>query len=163
MEFFQFDLDFKILGKGRPRASLVNGRMMIYTPKASRECEKAIAGAYKAQGGQYFGSEAVRVCITIYSKIPKSISVKTKNAMLLGKVYPKTKPDIDNVAKTVLDALNGIAYEDDKQVASLYLRREYAKEDGARIWIMKLDEVEDEKDSNHTGISDDGNVSNASN
>ena len=29
------------------------------------------------------------------------------------------KPDIDNVAKAVLDALNGVAFEDDKDVVSL--------------------------------------------
>lgn len=32
---------------------------------------------------------------------------------------PQSKPDIDNVAKSVLDALNGVAYVDDKQVYSL--------------------------------------------
>lgn len=32
---------------------------------------------------------------------------------------PQTKPDIDNIAKSVLDALNGVAYIDDKQVYSL--------------------------------------------
>lgn len=33
------------------------------------------------------------------------------------------KPDVDNVAKLVLDALNGIAYEDDAQVGRLVVQK----------------------------------------
>ncbi len=33
--------------------------------------------------------------------------------------YPPTGPDIDNLAKFVLDALNGLVYHDDRQVVQL--------------------------------------------
>lgn len=33
------------------------------------------------------------------------------------------KPDADNIAKAVLDALNGVAYADDKQVVILESRK----------------------------------------
>ena len=36
--------------------------------------------------------------------------------MIEGVRRPTKKPDIDNVEKIILDALNGIAYDDDKQV-----------------------------------------------
>jgi Holliday junction resolvase RusA-like endonuclease len=35
------------------------------------------------------------------------------------------KPDIDNVAKCFLDAMNGIVYKDDSQVVSLHVTKEY--------------------------------------
>ena len=38
---------------------------------------------------------------------------------LSGKMRPTMKPDNDNIAKSVLDALNGLAYVDDKQIVEL--------------------------------------------
>ena len=35
------------------------------------------------------------------------------------------KIDCDNLCKTILDALNGIAYDDDKQVCMLYVEKRY--------------------------------------
>jgi crossover junction endodeoxyribonuclease RusA len=32
-------------------------------------------------------------------------------------------PDIDNVCKSLLDGMNGIAYNDDKQVAAIMIQR----------------------------------------
>lgn len=39
----------------------------------------------------------------------------------------KRKADLDNFNKIALDALTGIAYEDDSQVAELHLKRSYDK------------------------------------
>lgn len=38
---------------------------------------------------------------------------------------PQKKPDTDNIAKIVLDALNGLAYPDDKQVVELQVLKTY--------------------------------------
>lgn len=40
----------------------------------------------------------------------------------------KRRADLDNFNKLSLDALTGIAYEDDSQIAALYLKRAYDKE-----------------------------------
>jgi Holliday junction resolvase RusA-like endonuclease len=45
--------------------------------------------------------------------------------MQLGLIYPAKKPDIDNVVKSVTDALNGLAYGDDSQIVSLYVHKRY--------------------------------------
>lgn len=45
--------------------------------------------------------------------------------MMSGDVIPVKKPDIDNIAKAVLDGLNGHAFADDKQVAALTVRKLY--------------------------------------
>lgn len=42
-----------------------------------------------------------------------------KTAMLSGELLPTKKPDIDNIVKAVLDALNEVAYRDDTQVVEL--------------------------------------------
>ena len=54
--------------------------------------------------------------ILAYFEPPKSISKKKRAEMLEGKIWPAKKPDSDNIAKVVLDALTGIAYHDDTQI-----------------------------------------------
>ena len=48
---------------------------------------------------------------------------------------PTGRPDVDNYAKAVMDALNGIAYNDDSQVACLTSRKQYAAAHGVLIQI----------------------------
>lgn len=49
--------------------------------------------------------------------------------------YPKTgKPDADNLAKSVLDALNGLAWNDDSQVAILSVAK-WVGEPGAFVGV----------------------------
>lgn len=57
--------------------------------------------------------------LTFFMPIPVSWSKSKKESAIRGDVLPTTKPDIDNLAKCVLDALNGIAYRDDNQVVRL--------------------------------------------
>jgi Holliday junction resolvase RusA-like endonuclease len=42
-----------------------------------------------------------------------------------GDVMHTKKPDCDNLAKSILDALNGIAYDDDSQICSLTVHKFY--------------------------------------
>lgn len=42
-----------------------------------------------------------------------------------GSVRPTKKPDVDNIVKIVLDALNGLAWHDDAQVTFLAVSKEY--------------------------------------
>ena len=53
--------------------------------------------------------------------------------MLRGCIFPSKKPDADNIAKIVLDALNGVAYEDDSQVINLSVQKRYSEE--ARVFV----------------------------
>lgn len=42
-------------------------------------------------------------------------------------IYTRRKMDLDNVAKSILDGLNGIAYVDDDQVVELLVRKHRVK------------------------------------
>ena len=57
--------------------------------------------------------------------------------MLDGKILPAKKPDIDNVVKAVLDALNGVAYRDDTQVVELHVRKSYSEKPRVEVSIEK--------------------------
>ena len=58
--------------------------------------------------------------------------------MLNGSCYYNHTPDTDNIAKIVLDSLNGIAYKDDSQVTALKVIKQYGEH--AKI-IVKLKEI----------------------
>lgn len=79
--------------------------------------------------------------ITAYYGIPKSTSKKKYELMMNGDVLPRKKPDLDNVAKIIMDALNGLAYEDDKDIVELQITKEYSDEPRVVIEIQQLFEV----------------------
>ena len=54
-------------------------------------------------------------------------------------LYPVCKPDIDKLARCVLDALTGVCWRDDGQVTILTCRREYAIAPGAEITVTRTD------------------------
>lgn len=70
--------------------------------------DEMAAIAMKYYGEKHEGQVYVRV--DIYPKLPNSAPKK------LNDVPAMKKPDVDNVLKVVMDALNGVAYHDDKQV-----------------------------------------------
>lgn len=103
----------KVRGKPRPR---VNRSGSVWTPAVFTEYERSIAEAYLRAGGEMHEGQ-VRVHIATHRALPAS---KPKRI----KAEPDTvKPDVDNIAKIVLDALNGIAYKDDSQVTGLYVTK----------------------------------------
>lgn len=103
-------------GKKRPRHGR-NGA--VYTPNDTKEYERQVGEIWKTTGGEIFHG-AVKVCITAYFGIPKSAPKSATLAMCDGTRRPTIKPDIDNIEKIVLDGLNGIAYDDDKQVVEVH-------------------------------------------
>lgn len=112
MASVSFDVWGRVSGKGRPRFTR-GGH--AYTPKGTRDYESAIRDAFENAHGRPPGpfSGPIAVCIMTYRQLPKS----TPKSVISE---PDThKPDIDNVAKIVLDALNGVAWLDDAQVTSL--------------------------------------------
>jgi Holliday junction resolvase RusA-like endonuclease len=109
------------VGKQRPRFS----RGRTYTPKKTVDYERLIAAkALSAMAPTLPVQTPVAIFIWINHAIPASYSKKRKEACLNGLEFPK-KPDLDNVAKLYLDAMNGIVYKDDVQVIKLRVSKRY--------------------------------------
>ena len=108
-------------GKARPRVT----RNGTYTPKATREFEALIRSCYAKNCGSFSFPPGVPLCATIhaYFAIPKSYSKKQREALVF-QPHPK-KPDADNIAKAVLDSLNGHAFSDDGAIARLTVHKFY--------------------------------------
>ena len=113
--------------KERPRVTLIGGHPRIYTPRKTADYEKEIGEAWKKENGllPYEGPVIVRIVLGM--AIPKNTSQKQRKLMLERKRRPVTKPDVDNCAKSVLDALNGLAYKDDNQIVSLTVKKYYTE------------------------------------
>ncbi len=119
------DKPFKIIvcgrptPKGRPRLGVKGGKAFVYTPAATKEYEEMVGWAAKSSG-----------CSPKDGPIAVSISV-----------YVKGRLDADNIAKSILDGLNGVAYEDDDQVVELLVRKHKVKDNADERVEIEVMEV----------------------
>jgi Holliday junction resolvase RusA-like endonuclease len=121
------------VGKARPRVTR-SGR--VYTPTKTMKAEASIQDAAReAMQGQQPMEGPVYVSAAFNMQIPISWTKTKRQQAGIGSVMPAGKPDIDNLAKTVMDALNGIAYRDDSQVVQLAISKRYSDEPGTFITI----------------------------
>jgi Holliday junction resolvase RusA-like endonuclease len=114
------------VGKGRPRFARRGNFVSTYSPTKTRDYEDLIKdAARKAMGSNELLETPVTVAIYITVPIPSSYSKKRTEACLSGSERPIKKPDIDNIAKCFLDAMNEIVYKDDTQVLTLHITKVY--------------------------------------
>ena len=78
------------------------------------------------------------VRIIAYFDIPKSVSKKKRQAMLDKKIRPTKKPDSDNLAKSICDACNKVAYRDDASIVDLQVRKFYSKQPRVEVIIRQI-------------------------
>lgn len=124
MSCMTFYVSGKPRGKGRPRFTRTGH---AYTDEATREYEERIRWGYKSQPHACFYPKgtAVTVHISVCMSVPASWPRKRREDACNGYEIPQSKPDIDNVIKAVLDALNGLAWTDDTQVAAVVATRRF--------------------------------------
>lgn len=122
-------MKFTIPGEPTGKARPVVTKFGAHTPEKTVLYENLVKTLYP--GG--FFHEYLEVEIYAYFKIPKSAPKKKRELMLQGYILPDKKPDCDNIAKIILDALNGIAYSDDKQVVKMSVMKMYSEEPRAEV------------------------------
>lgn len=123
-------------GKARPRVTKAGH---AFTPEKTREYEAWIRENFRNQNRLMEPFEAdipLMVNITAHFKPPKSWS-KAETQKALNAVYHLGKPDCDNIAKCI-DAINGLAWTDDKQVAVLKVRKIWDFDEYLEIEIRDL-------------------------
>ncbi len=116
--------------KARARTvRMKSGKTVSYTPAKTENWEDSIrAQALRSRPGQLLdGPLALEA--TFYLLRPKS---KPKRV-----VYPATKPDLDNLIKSVKDALEGIIYTNDSRIVDESVRKRYGDPPRVEISIRK--------------------------
>ena len=120
--------------KQRPRIS----KRQAYTPKKTRDYEERVRRAFRSS---YYGftpifpkDTPVKAYIDIVQQIPKSWSNSKTIRAERGEIVPTSRNgDLDNIAKSILDALNGLVYEDDCQVTVLFITKRYGVDPYAAV------------------------------
>ena len=122
------------VAKGRPRFARVGRGVRTFTPEATTRYEDRVRNAAHMHGVQLIEG-AVRVVIE--AVWPTRGQPRKRDPR---PAEPKvTKPDSDNVAKAILDSLNGIAWHDDSQVVELTVRKRHAAQGEAACATVQIE------------------------
>ena len=113
--------------KQRPRVTIKG----TYTPQATVDYERLVGWQCRSVYKGKPLTQALKLTVRVFFKLPKR-TVKEKGD------WHTQRPDLDNVIKSIKDGLNGIAYEDDSQIASLVATKQWASEDYV---IVEIEEV----------------------
>ena len=107
-------ISFEIPGKPQAKQRPRHGKGFTYTPKETVQFENWVRLCFR---GQPKLEGALVAELTFQFQKPKTSK----------REYPTTKPDSDNLAKSILDSLNGFAYDDDSQVVELHAKKVYGE------------------------------------
>ena len=144
-----FEMWGKPQGKARSRTFYNHrlGRSQSVTPTNTVLYENYIKECYKATESSefWFDKEPLAMKIVALFEIPKSFTKKQRADIENGLLYPTKKPDADNIAKVVCDALNDVAYKDDTQIIDLHILKFYTKDRPKVIVEIKRYEQETER------------------
>lgn len=114
-------LEIEPIAKGRPR--FWNGRAVTDANTRRYEAEVKARAKANAPASPLTGALTVSVLFTL----PKPRSVKRE--------HPSVRPDLDNLTKAILDALNGIYWKDDGQIVNLNVRKIYGTPPGVFVVV----------------------------
>lgn len=136
MNNIQFIIDGEPKGKARPIVTKTH----TFTPQSTVDYEKLVALSYRNEAkGKAFGDKPIKLDINAFFSIPKSASKKNRELMAKNKIYPTKKPDADNIIKIITDALNGVAYNDDKQIVECRCGKYYTdSEPFVYVYIQEI-------------------------
>ena len=135
----QYSVPGEPRGKGRPRFAKRGNFVKTYTDAKTASYEDQIRFyALKAMGDSKVIEGAVRVFVSIRMAVPKSYSAKRREACLNGFDKPLKKPDWDNVAKSICDAMNGVIYVDDTQIVEAHITKQYAHQAEVVVLVQEV-------------------------
>lgn len=116
--------------KGRPRFRVIGSgrgkRVLTITPKRTLEFENDIREAFVGYWGAdktyplFSRDVLLEVEIDFVFKRPKN---KCTQKSPEGYIWREARPDLDNLQKSILDALNDIVWSDDDQIVKLSSRK----------------------------------------
>ena len=133
-----FDIEGNPVPKGRPRFRRTKTFITTYTPKKTLDFEDQVKKASQESMGNVEPLETpIAVYLYFRLPIPQSYSKKATEACLKGSQRHVKRPDLDNLAKSVLDGMNGIVFKDDSQITSLHCTKVYSNVAGVNILVKE--------------------------
>jgi Holliday junction resolvase RusA-like endonuclease len=127
------------VGKGRPRATSRGGFVRMYTDAKTLGFESAVADEARIAMREWQAfNTPMQMQLSAYYPIPKSWSKKKRQMAMDGEIHPQVKPDLDNVMKAVLDAMNGVVYVDDSQVINMVATKRYSSDPRVEVYLHEV-------------------------
>ena len=128
-----FTIPGRPVPKARPR--VVNGH--AFTPRETAAYKASVQWAYKAHAR---GAQPISTPCAVEMVFRFAIPASARRKRPPDRIKPgdpyTARPDVDNLSKAVLDALNGLAFTDDALVVEISARKEYG-EPGAEVTIRE--------------------------
>lgn len=116
----------------QPRVQRTNAGH-VYTPdNGVRAYKAALQLAAKAAGAQPTDGPVQMVIDFVFARRPSHL---TKSGEVRAGAPALPRPDVDNCGKAVMDALNGVAYLDDRQVSRLVIEKSYGPQGRTTVRI----------------------------
>lgn len=130
----EFTVSGEPQGKGRPRFTRIG---KPYTPENTASYEEKVRLAYWEQCGMEMAAAGIPLTleITAVFGVPERFSKAVRLKMLAWEIRPTKRPDADNIAKIVADALNGVAWHDDAQVVNMAVSKVYGETPEVRVCL----------------------------
>lgn len=144
-----FEIPGEVVPKGRPRFARVGAYVHTYTDKKTHAFEDSVAAlanaAMRKQGFSRVGADtgSVSVQILCYFEPPKRWPARRRKLLITRRIPMTKKPDIDNAAKSILDGMNGVVYDDDGIVSSLLVQKLYSKRAHVQIKVSFSADIEE--------------------
>jgi Holliday junction resolvase RusA-like endonuclease len=127
-----FVIPGRIGGKGRHRSVIMGGTIRTYTPGKTVNEEATVKWfAYEAMRSFSLLRGPLGLVVKTTYRPPRSWSMKKQRAAH----WITGKPDCDNTIKLIGDALNGVVWKDDSQIAYLSMTRNYSLEQNESVDI----------------------------
>lgn len=133
-----FTIYGKAVAKARPR---VTKSGHTYTPTKTKEFETKVQESYLQQCGvmMFPKSTPLEICIEFQFTPPKSWNQAKRKKAKGREIFPTCRPDVDNLCKSIEDALNGVAYYDDSQIIAMTARKIYSGENKTLVEIRAIE------------------------
>jgi crossover junction endodeoxyribonuclease RusA len=128
-------LDVFVRGLPQPKGSMRPwriGEKIVVTSAAKglKGWQSAVSFVLQSAWSGPVMAGAVSVELTFHLLKPRSVPKR--------RVWPVVKPDIDKLARAVLDGMTGIVFRDDAQVCILLVNKVYADEAGVRVSAAEI-------------------------
>lgn len=138
MATIRFTVPGEPVAKQRPRVYRTSsGKSVAVTPTKTVNYENLVKWVLVNSGNTKMLEGEIEASIKAMFGIPKSMSKKDRQLVNEGKLRPTKKPDVDNVAKIILDSINGLAYKDDSQVTKLTIEKEYSENPRVEVTLWE--------------------------
>ncbi len=142
MGYYENEIKFRILGKPghrrRHRSTNRGGFVRQYKDPGDASEELTIQAVAQLYAPAEVFKGPVAAHLVCYFPIPKSQSKKNRELMKQGIIRPTVKPDGDNIEKLYFDALEGIIYENDKQIVEQSITRWYGEKPMVEVCIAEI-------------------------